>query len=77
MLASNLNSMGTNINGGEYVLFAVASAVIGGTARSAGGQDDPRAAWRPGHRGDLQRPGLIGLSSAATFIVTRSSCWSR
>ena len=36
MLASNLNSIGTNINGGEYVLFAVASAVIGGTALFGG-----------------------------------------
>jgi len=71
MLASNLNSIGTNINGGEYVLFAVASAVIGGTALFGG-----RGKMIHALLGGLviaviyNGLGLIGLSTAATFIVT-------
>jgi len=71
MLASNLNSIGTNINGGEYVLFAVASAVIGGTALFGG-----RGKMIHALLGGLviaviyNGLGLIGMSTAATFIVT-------
>ena len=71
MLASNLNSIGTNINGGEYVLFAVASAVIGGTALFGG-----RGRMVHALLGGLviaviyNGLGLIGLSAGPTFIVT-------
>ena len=71
MLASNLNSIGTNINGGEYVLFAVASAVIGGTALFGG-----RGKMIHALLGGLviaviyNGLGLIGLSAGPTFIVT-------
>jgi len=71
MLASNLNSIGTNINGGEYVLFAVASAVIGGTALFGG-----RGKMVHALLGGLviaviyNGLGLIGLSAGPTFIVT-------
>jgi D-xylose transport system permease protein len=71
MLASNLNSIGTDINGGEYVLFAVASAVIGGTALFGG-----RGKMIHAVLGGLviaviyNGLGLLGLNSADTLIVT-------
>jgi D-xylose transport system permease protein len=71
MLASNLSSMGTNINGGEYVLFAVASAVIGGTNLFGG-----RGKMIHAVLGGLviaviyNGLGLIGLAAGPTFMVT-------
>ncbi len=71
MLASNLSSMGTNINGGEYVLFAVASAVIGGTNLFGG-----RGKMIHALLGGLviaviyNGLGLIGLAAGPTFMVT-------
>jgi D-xylose transport system permease protein len=71
MLASQLNSMSTDINGGEYVLFAVASAVIGGTNLFGG-----RGKMIHALLGGLviaviyNGLGLIGLSAGPTFIVT-------
>jgi D-xylose transport system permease protein len=71
MLASNLNSIGTDTNGGEYVLFAVASAVIGGTALFGG-----RGKMIHAVLGGLviaviyNGLGLLGLNSADTLIVT-------
>jgi D-xylose transport system permease protein len=71
ILASQLNSMGTNLNGGQYVLFAVAAAVIGGTNLFGG-----RGRMLHALLGGLvvaaidNGLGLIGLSAAATDIVT-------
>ena len=71
ILASQLNSMGTNLNGGQYVLFAVAAAVIGGTSLSGG-----RGRMLHAVLGGLvvaaiaNGLGLIGMSAAATDIVT-------
>ena len=71
MLASQLNSMSTGINGGEYVLFAVASAVIGGTNLFGG-----RGKMIHALLGGLviaviyNGLGLIGLAAGPTFIVT-------
>src|ERR1022692_3556220 len=70
MLASQLNSMSTGINGGEYVLFAVASAVIG--TNLFGGRGKMIHALLGGlviaviYNG----LGLIGLAAGPTFIVT-------
>jgi D-xylose transport system permease protein len=71
MLASQLNSMSTGLNGGEYVLFAVASAVIGGTNLFGG-----RGKMIHALLGGLviaviyNGLGLIGLAAGPTFIVT-------
>src|SRR6266851_4814987 len=71
ILASQLNSMGTNLNGGQYVLFAVAAAVIGGTNLFGG-----RGRMLHAVLGGLvvaaidNGLGLIGMSAAATDIVT-------
>jgi D-xylose transport system permease protein len=71
MLSSQLGSIGTDVNGGEYVLFAVASAVIGGTALFGG-----RGKMIHALLGGLviaviyNGLGLIGLSAGPTFIVT-------
>jgi D-xylose transport system permease protein len=71
ILASQLNSMGTNLNGGQYVLFAVAAAVIGGTNLFGG-----RGRMLHALLGGLvvaaidNGLGLIGMSAAATDIVT-------
>jgi D-xylose transport system permease protein len=71
MLASQLNSISTDINGGEYVLFAVASAVIGGTNLFGG-----RGKMIHALLGGLviaviyNGLGLIGLAAGPTFIVT-------
>ena len=71
ILASQLNSIGTNLDGGKYVLFAVAAAVIGGTNLFGG-----RGRMLNAVLGGLvvatiyNGLGLIGLSAAATDIVT-------
>jgi len=69
--SSRLGSISTDIDGGELVLFAVASAVIGGTALFGG-----RGKMLHALLGGLvvaviyNGLGLLGLSSAATYIVT-------
>jgi D-xylose transport system permease protein len=70
-LASQLNSMGTDFNGGQYVLFAVAAAVIGGT-NLFGGQGRMIHALLGGLVVATidNGLGLIGMSAAATDIVT-------
>src|SRR5260370_40908754 len=71
LLGSQLNSMGTNLNGGQYVLFAVAAAVIGGTNLFGG-----RGRVLHAVLGGLvvaaidNGLGLIGMSAAATHTVT-------
>ncbi len=71
ILASQLNSIGTTLDGGKYVLFAVAAAVIGGTNLFGG-----RGRMLNAVLGGLvvatiyNGLGLIGLSAAATDIVT-------
>jgi ABC-type xylose transport system permease subunit len=71
ILASRLDSIGTNLDGGQLVLFAVASAVIGGTNLFGG-----RGRMLNALLGGLvvatiyNGLGLIGLSAAATDIVT-------
>ena len=54
MLASNLNSISSNFNGGQYVLFAVAAAVIGGVSLFGG-------------RGRMLRAVLGGLVVAVIY----------
>jgi D-xylose transport system permease protein len=71
LVASQLNSIGTNFNGGQYVLFAVAAAVIGGTNLFGG-----RGRMLHAVLGGLvvatidNGLALIGMSAAATDIVT-------
>ena len=71
VLASQLNSVSTDIDGGQYVLFAVASAVIGGTNLFGG-----RGRMLHAVLGGLivaaiaNGLGLIGLSAPDTDIVT-------
>ena len=71
ILASQLNSIGTDLDGGRYVLFAVAAAVIGGTNLFGG-----RGRMLHALLGGLvvatiyNGLGLIGMSAAATDIVT-------
>jgi len=71
LLGSQLNSIGTNHNGGQYVLFAVASAVIGGT-NLFGGRGRMLHAVLGGLVVATIANGLslIGMSAAATDIVT-------
>jgi D-xylose transport system permease protein len=71
LLASQLNSIGTNHNGGQYVLFAVAAAVIGGT-NLFGGRGRMLHAVLGGLVVATIANGLalIGLSAADTDIVT-------
>jgi D-xylose transport system permease protein len=71
ILASFLNSMGTNENGGQLVLFAVAAAVIGGTSLF-GGRGRMLHALLGGLVVATINNGLslIGMSAAATYIVT-------
>jgi D-xylose transport system permease protein len=71
MLASQLDSLGTDLNGGQYVLFAVAAAVIGGT-NLFGGRGKMIHALLGGLVVATIDSGLaiIGLSAAATYIVT-------
>lgn len=69
--ASRLDSIGTNLDGGQLVLFAVAAAVIGGTNLFGG-----RGRMLHALLGGLivaviyNGLGLIGMSTAATDIVT-------
>ena len=71
LLASQLNSIGTTLNGGQYVLFAVAAAVIGGTNLFGG-----RGRMLHAVLGGLvvatidNGLALIGLTAAATNIIT-------
>ena len=71
VLASRLDSIGTDLDGGQLVLFAVASAVIGGTNLFGG-----RGKMLHALLGGLvvatiyNGLGLIGMSTAATDIVT-------
>jgi D-xylose transport system permease protein len=71
ILASQLNSIGTDLDGGQYVLFAVASAVIGGT-NLFGGRGKMIHALLGGLVVATIANGLslIGMSAAATDIVT-------
>ncbi|MGO9079585.1 MAG: sugar ABC transporter permease [Streptosporangiaceae bacterium] len=71
MLGSQLNSMGTTENGGQYVLFAVAAAVIGGT-NLFGGRGRMLNAVLGGLVVAVIDNGLalIGMSAAATDMVT-------
>ena len=69
--ASYTNSIGTDLNGGQLVLFAVAAAVIGGTNLFGG-----RGKMIHALLGGLviaviyNGLGLIGLAAGPTFIVT-------
>jgi D-xylose transport system permease protein len=71
LLASQLSSIGTDINGGQYVLFAVAAAVIGGTNLFGG-----RGRMLHAVLGGLvvatidNGLSLIGMTTAATEITT-------
>jgi D-xylose transport system permease protein len=71
LLASQLNSIGTTLNGGQYVLFAVAAAVIGGTNLFGG-----RGRMLHAVLGGLvvatiiNGLALIGMTAAATDIIT-------
>ena len=71
LLGSQLNSVGTNFNGGQYVLFAVAAAVIGGT-NLFGGRGRMLHAVLGGLVVAVIDNGLalIGLNAADTDIVT-------
>jgi D-xylose transport system permease protein len=71
LLASQLNSIGTTLSGGQYVLFAVAAAVIGGTNLFGG-----RGRMLHTVLGGLvvatiiNGLALIGLTAAATNTIT-------
>jgi D-xylose transport system permease protein len=71
ILASRLDSIGTNLDGGQLVLFAVAAAVIGGT-NLFGGRGRMLHALLGGLVVATIYNGLslIGMSAAATDIVT-------
>ena len=71
LLASQLNSIGTTLNGGQYVLFAVAAAVIGGT-NLFGGRGRMLYAVLGGLVVATIANGLalIGMTAAATNIIT-------
>ena len=71
LLASQLNSIGTTLNGGQYVLFAVAAAVIGGT-NLFGGRGRMLHAVLGGLVVATIANGLalIGMTAAATDIIT-------
>src|ERR1022692_1292433 len=71
IFASRLNSIGTNLDGGQLVLFAVAAAGIGGT-NLFGGRGRMLHALLGGLVVATIYNGLslIGLSAAATDIVT-------
>jgi D-xylose transport system permease protein len=68
---SRLGSISTNVDGGQYVLFAVASAVIGGT-HLYGGVGKMLHALLGGIVVAViaNGLGLLGMSAAATDIVT-------
>ena len=69
--ASRLGSISTNVDGGQLVLFAVASAVIGGT-HLFGGRGKMLHALLGGLvvAAIYNGLGLLGMSAAATDIVT-------
>ncbi len=71
VLASRLGSISTNTDGGQLVLFAVAAAVIGGT-HLFGGHGKMINALLGGLvvAAIYNGLGLLGLSAAATYIVT-------
>jgi D-xylose transport system permease protein len=71
ILASRLGSVSTDIDGGQLVLFAVAAAVIGGT-HLFGGHGKMMNALIGGLvvAAIYNGLGLLGLSAAATYIVT-------
>lgn len=71
MVASRLDSIGSNLDGGQLVLFAVAAAVIGGT-NLFGGRGRMLHALLGGLVVATIYNGLslIGMSAAATDIVT-------
>jgi len=71
LYASRLGSISTNVDGGQLVLFAVASAVIGGT-RLYGGVGRMLHALLGGIVIAViaNGLGLLGMSAAATDIVT-------
>jgi D-xylose transport system permease protein len=71
ILASRLGSISTNTDGGQLVLFAVAAAVIGGT-HLFGGHGKMINALLGGLvvAAIYNGLGLLGMSAAATYIVT-------
>ena len=71
VLASRLGSISTDLDGGQLVLFAVAAAVIGGT-HLFGGHGKMINALLGGLvvAAIYNGLGLLGLSAAATYIVT-------
>jgi D-xylose transport system permease protein len=71
LLASRLGSISTDTDGGQLVLFAVAAAVIGGT-HLFGGHGKMINALLGGLvvAAIYNGLGLLGLSAAATYIVT-------
>ena len=71
VLASRLGSISTDTDGGQLVLFAVAAAVIGGT-HLFGGHGKMINALLGGLvvAAIYNGLGLLGLSAAATYIVT-------
>jgi len=68
---STLGSMSTDINGGQYVLYAVAAAVIGGTSLF-GGRGKPLHALLGGLviGTVFNGLGLMGINAAGTDIAT-------
>ena len=71
LYASRLGSISTDVDGGQLVLFAVAAAVIGGT-HLFGGHGKMINALLGGLvvAAIYNGLGLLGLSAAATYIVT-------
>jgi len=71
ILASRLGSISTDLDGGQLVLFAVAAAVIGGT-HLFGGHGKMLNALLGGLvvAAIYNGLGLLGMSAAATYIVT-------
>jgi D-xylose transport system permease protein len=69
--ASRLQSVSTNLNGGQLVLYAVAAAVIGGTSLF-GGRGKPVDAVLGGLviAAIYNGMGLLGLSAAWQYVVT-------
>jgi D-xylose transport system permease protein len=69
--ASRLRSVSTNLDGGQLVLYAIASAVIGGTSLF-GGRGKPLDAVLGGLviAAIYNGMGLIGLSAALQYVVT-------
>ncbi len=63
--ASNLGGMSSNFQGGAYVLYAVAAAVIGGTSLFGGRAEhlDCDCAARRGDRGCARPPGRLAQSA--------------